>query len=416
MKTRRELAKETLNHTEPARVVIDFGGHRSSGIAVQAYGKLREYLGLKKTVPFVYDVIQQLALIEPDVLEITGGDFLELSHFYLHVNDYWKDWRLQDGTPCKIPAYLCIEENERGDFLVRGRNGKVIAAQKKGTLYFEQTCWPYENSEEDVFDDLAEELKKISWWSIPAPPGPASVFDPAGTNRYAEAAKYLHDNTDKAIYAIFGGNAFETATFAFKTDNFFCDMLTAPTRVHRFLDRLLEFFLKQLDAFLDAVGPYVDVIGFGDDLGMQTGTLISPDLYRAFIQPIHRILWKHVKNRFPEIKTCLHTCGSVYAILPDLIDAGIDAINPVQTNCRNMEPQRLKIEFGDKITFWGGGCDTRSVLPRGTPAEVERDVQKNLEILHSGGGFVFQQVHNIVADVPPANILAMFDAVRKFND
>jgi uroporphyrinogen decarboxylase len=170
--------------------------------------------------------------------------------------------------------------------------------------------------------------------------------------------------------------------------------------------------LQNLEKYLSAVGPYIDIILFGDDLGMQTGPQISPRTYHEFIQPREKQMWSRAKE-LAEVKVMLHCCGGVYPLLRGLIDAGLDIIQPVQTTCTDMEPERLKREFGRDLCFWGGGCDTRSVLPWGTPQEVADDVRRRIEIFAPGGGFVFQQVHNIMADVPPENVVAMLEAVTR---
>jgi len=184
-----------------------------------------------------------------------------------------------------------------------------------------------------------------------------------------------------------------------------------PQRAHRFLDKLVEIHLTNLEQFLGAVGEDIDIILFGDDLGMQTGPMISPQMYREFFKPRQKLLWSRAKE-LADVKVMLHCCGGVRELLGDLIEAGLDAINPVQISCSGMDAAELKAEFGKDITFWGGGCDTRDVLPNGTPKQVAEHVKKQVKILSPGGGFVFQQVHNILANVPPENIVAMFDAVN----
>jgi uroporphyrinogen decarboxylase len=163
------------------------------------------------------------------------------------------------------------------------------------------------------------------------------------------------------------------------------------------------------------VGDVADILRFGDDLGMDTGPFMSPQVYRKLFKPRHTILCDYVKTH-SQMHTFLHSCGSIYRLLPDLIEAGYDIINPVQINTRDMEPERLKREFGQDITFWGGGADTRHVLNRATPSDVKDHVRELLDIFAPGGGFVFNTVHNILPDVPPENIEAMFEAVDDFNN
>ena len=176
-------------------------------------------------------------------------------------------------------------------------------------------------------------------------------------------------------------------------------------------EKLFEIHLENLEKWISAVGPYVDIVLFGDDLGGQQGPLISPGTYRELYKPYHRRLWKRAKE-LADVKVQLHCCGGIYELMEDLIDAGLDAVNPVQISCRGMDPERLKQEFGGRITFWGGGCDTQRVLPMATPDRVRDHVRELTGIFSRGGGFVFQQVHNILANVPPENIVAMLESVN----
>ena len=222
----------------------------------------------------------------------------------------------------------------------------------------------------------------------------------------------MRESTDRAIYGTFGGSLVEIGEFCFRIDNFLYQLAANPKRIHAFLDRLTELHLRNMDKYLRAVGEYIDLIGFGDDMGMQTGLQFSPAMYREFFKPRHKILWNHAKKLCPHIKVSLHCCGGVYPILGDMIEVGLDAINPVQFVAADMQVDRLKREFGKDLVFWGGGCDTQGVLLNGTPGEVRQHVKEQVAILAPGGGFVFQQVHNILAGVPPENIAAMFEAAH----
>ena len=223
-------------------------------------------------------------------------------------------------------------------------------------------------------------------------------------------ARRLRKQSDRAVIGLFGGNLLELGQWFYRNDNFFMLLAGEPARAHRFLDKLMEIHLRNLDRFLRLVAPFIDIILFGDDLGMQSGPQVSPPMYREFFKPRERLMWQKVKQAAPHLKIMLHCCGGVRELLPDLIEAGLEAINPVQITCRGMEPAGLKRDFGAQLTFWGGGCDTRDVMIHGTPAEVRDHVRRHIDIWRQGGGFVFQQVHNILADVPPANVVAMFDA------
>ena len=276
-----------------------------------------------------------------------------------------------------------------------------------GALYFEQCYWPF--LEGDDFDRLPEALAENMWCAVQSPPGPL-VSGPDGPRLLAEGAKALRAATDRAIVGLFGGNLLETGQFLYRIDNFLMLLAADPDRASEFLDRLVEIHLANLEQYLAAVGPYIDIIVFGDDLGMQNGPQMSRAMYREMFMPRHARLWKRAKE-LADVKVMLHCCGGIRPLLPDLIEAGLDAVNPVQITCAGMDAAGLKADFGDKITFWGGGCDTRFVLSKATPEDIRQHVRRQVEILNRGGGFVFQQVHNVLADVPPENVIAMFDAL-----
>jgi len=402
----RERVLAALDHRQPDRVPIDFSGHRSSGIAALAYPKLRAFLGLPPRTIRVYDPIQQLAIVDDDVLDRFGIDTIELGRGFALSDGDWADWTLPDGTPCQMPRWA-LPERADGGWAFRSAKGRVIARMPAGALYFEQTHWPF--LESDDIDHIPEAFAESMWTSIASPPGPLAS-GPDRPRVLAEGARRLRAGTGRAILGLFGGNLLESGQFVYRIDNFLAMLAGEPKRVHAFLDRLVEIHLKNLEVFLGAVGSSIDVIVFGDDLGMQTGPQMSPRMYREFFKPRHAAMWRRAKELAP-VKVMLHCCGGVRELLRDLIEAGLDAINPVQISCSGMAAGELKREFGKDITFWGGGCDTRFVLPGATPAEVRAHVRKQVETLSPGGGFVFQQVHNVLADVPAANIAAMFDAV-----
>jgi len=194
---------------------------------------------------------------------------------------------------------------------------------------------------------------------------------------------------------------------------FYMDLAANKAFAHALLDRVLDWQLKLVDFILDRIGGYIDIVKFADDLGTQQGLLISPEMYREFVKPRQAELYQHVKDRC-RCPILLHSCGAIRDILPDFIEIGVDAINPVQLSAKGMDARRLKAEFGDRITFWGGGIDTQQVLPYGTPEQVRDEVVKNIEAFKPGGGYVFAAVHNIQPDVPIENIMAMFEAYHDF--
>jgi uroporphyrinogen decarboxylase len=226
-------------------------------------------------------------------------------------------------------------------------------------------------------------------------------------------AAELRKKSSRAIVGAFGGNLLEAGQFLFRNDNFFMLLGAEPEKAHKFLDDLVEIHLANLEKFLAAVGDSIDIIGFGDDLGMQNGPQISPHMYREFFKPRHQAMWRRAKQ-LANVKVMLHCCGGVRELLPDLIDAGLEIINPVQISCSGMDAGELKAEFGKDMVFWGGGCDTQIILPQASPDEVHQHVKRQIAALSPNGGFVFQQVHNTLANVPPANIVAMYEAVQDF--
>jgi uroporphyrinogen decarboxylase len=191
------------------------------------------------------------------------------------------------------------------------------------------------------------------------------------------------------------------------------DLLDNPRKVSALLDKLVEMHVENLEKFLDAVSGHVQIVVMGDDLGTQLASQVSPQMYQEIFKPRHRQIYERVRRR-SGMHLFLHSCGAIADLLPDLIDIGVEIINPVQTSAAGMDPARLKREFGKDITFWGGGCDTQTVLPNGTPDEVEAHVRERLKIFSPGGGFVFNQIHNIMPNVPPQNIEAMYRAVRNY--
>jgi uroporphyrinogen decarboxylase len=404
--TPRERVLASLDHRQPDRVAIDFGAHRSSGIAAMAYPKLRQALGLDARPIRVYDPIQQLAIVDEDVLDRFQVDTIELGRGFCTEEKHWRDWTLPDGTPCKMPLWATPERQD-GQWVLRSPSGRVLAKMPQGAIYFEQCHWPF--LEADDLDRLPEMLSENMWGGIASPPGPlGSGVD--GERVLAENARHFRQRTDRAIVGLFGGNLLETGQWLYRMDNFLMLLAGNPRRAHEFLDRLVEIHLANLERYLRAVGTSIDVICFGDDLGMQNGPQMSRAMYQEFFKPRHAAMWRRAKE-LADVKVMLHCCGGIRPLLPDLIEAGLDAVNPVQISCAGMDARGLKRDFGDQIVFWGGGCDTRATLSHGSPDEIRKHVREQVSVFAPGGGFVFQQVHNILADVPPDNIIAMFDAV-----
>jgi len=408
--TPRERVLAAIEHREPDRVPADLGATPSSGISAAAYGRLKRHLGIGDGHTRLYDVVQQLAQPEEAILDRFGIDVLDIGRAFNTADADWYDVTLFDGQPAQYPAWFRPERQPDGSWIARHRDGAEIARMPAGGAFFDQTCFPWADGYREGMKGLDEAMGRVLWAALVHSP-----WDHAGEAGFwtalRERALALRRSTDRALMIVCGCNLFEWGTFIRRLDNFLMDLASDPANVERLLDALLERHLAALEKVCEAVGDVADVLRFGDDLGMDSGPFMAPATYRRLFKPRHAQLCGYV-HRHSRMKTFLHSCGSIYRLLPDLIEAGYDVINPVQTSSRDMEPERLKREFGKDICFWGGGCDTRRVLNRGTPAEVRDHVRRRVEILSPGGGFVFNTVHNILPEVPPENVVAMFEALQ----
>ena len=408
----RERVLAAVNHREPDRVPVDLGATPSSGISAIAYHHLKQHLGIRAGHIRVYDVVQQLAQPEAILLDRFKVDALDIGRAFNTTDDDWYDVTLPGGIPAQYPAWFHPVERPDGgwDAYV---SGVRIATMPPEATFFDQTYFPYLDGYPTDYSQLTEEMPKVLWAGLVHSPWD-NAHRPDFWEQLRKRAIFLRENTDRALMVVAGCNLFEWGTFLRRIDNFLMDLVLQPEEVARCLDALMEQHLATLANVCRAVGDVVDFIRFGDDLGMDTGPFMAPEVYRKLFKPRHTILCQYVK-RNSQMHTFLHSCGSLYRLLPDLIEAGYDVINPVQTNTRDMEPERLKREFGRDITFWGGGCDTRSVLNRAKPLAVKDHVKRRLDVFMPGGGFVFNTVHNILPDVPPENIVAMYDAIEEWN-
>ncbi|HOV64457.1 MAG TPA: uroporphyrinogen decarboxylase family protein, partial [Spirochaetia bacterium] len=320
--TSRERILHAIDHRTPDQVPIDFGGHRSSGIMAIAYGRLRNYLGLPKKPVKVYDMVQQLAVIDTDVLDRFGVDTVELGRGFSTADSDWKEWVLPDGSPCLIPAWVDVRKKGE-DWYLYNPSGKPCGVQKKGMLYFDQIYWPYQAGIPDDLSGIADAMGDVIW-SIASPPNVGLI----GIEALKEGAKKFRASTDRAIVFLFGGNLLEMSSFLCSIENAMMWMALEPEKFHRLLDAILEIHIGNIEKLLSAVSTSADVVLFGDDLGMQVGPQVSPDMYREFFKPRERIMWKKVKEVAPHIKIQLHSCGGIRPLLNDLIDAGLEAVNP----------------------------------------------------------------------------------------
>lgn len=411
--TPRERILAAIDHRQPDRVPVDLGATPSSGISAIAYGNLKKHLGILQGDTRVYDVVQQLAQPEDCILDRFRVDVIDLGRTFNTGGNAWHPTTLMDGQPALYPAWFHPEHRPDGSFVARMKDGLSIGHMPARGTFFDQTYFPYLDDYPADYRDLDTEMGRILWAALVHSPWD-HAGDPGFWDTLRAHALELRRTSDRAIMIVAGCNLFEWGTFLRRMDNFLMDLVAEPTQVEGLLDALMERHLALLENICRSVGDIVDIVRFGDDLGTNSGPFMSPATYRQLFKPRHTVLCDYV-HKHSRMKTFLHSCGSIRALLPDLIGAGYDVINPVQTNCAGMEPAGLKKDFGGDICFWGGGCDTKSVLPHGTPAEIKDHVKRRLEIFHPGGGFVFNTVHNILPDVPPQNIVAMFEAIEEFS-
>ena len=410
--TSRERILATIAHREPDRVPIDLSATPSSGISAIAYGRLTKHLGMRDAKTRVYDVVQQLAQPEETILDRFHVDVLDVGRTFNTQDKDWYDVSLFDGSTAQYPQWFHPSPTPEGGWKVYAPDGIEIGTQLKDMNFFDQSIFPWEDDYPEDFSKLPDAMSKIHWAALAHSPWD-NASQPDFWQRLRENAIALRNSSDRALMVVVGCNLFEWGTFLRRIDNFLMDLVAEPEQVERFLEAIMQVHLKTLEKVCAAVGDVVDVCRFGDDLGMDTGPFMAPQTYQKLFTKHHAALCAYV-HRHSQMRTFLHSCGSIHALLPDLIEAGFDIINPVQTGCYHMEPERLKKDFGNDITFWGGGCDTRHVLNHGTVQQVKDDVKRRIDILAPGGGFVFNTIHNILSDVPPENIVAMFEAVEEF--
>ena len=407
--TSRERVLAAVAHKQPDWVPLDLGATPSSGISAIAYNNLKKHLGMTGGHTRIYDVVQQVVQPEEEILDRFGVDVLDIGRVFNDLDSDWYDVTLADGSTGQYPVWFRPEPRGDGAWLARDKEGDIIARMPKGATFFDQTYFPYLEDYPENYDDLDRQMGKILWSALVHSP-----WDHAGEpNFYAtlrERVLKLRASTDKALMITCGCNLFEWGTFLRRMDNFLMDIYSDEESVEALVEQLMIRHLATLEKVCDAVGDIVDILRFGDDLGMNTGMFMSREKYQTLFKPYHTKLNEYVHTH-SGMKTLLHSCGSLYPIIPDLIDAGYDILNPVQTSAYQMDAQVLKREFGRDITFWGGGCNTRTVLNQSTPAEVYDYCRRMIEIFNQDGGFVFNQEHNILPDVPPENILAMYRAV-----
>ena len=378
--TPRERVNAALNHEIPDRVPIDLGGFQT-GIHKNAYVSLLEYLDIKDDPKFL-DPVQQLSVPCDEVLERFRVD---TRYLCAHGPDGFES---------------TIEQNVRDGKLwhdLKDEFGVVWSMPDDQGLYMDISHHPLAGAS---MSDIAD---------YPFPDG----TDITRFSGIREQVLKMRNETSYALCTGIGGVVYEVCWYMRGLEQWYIDTVVQPSFCEALLDRVLEFWLNYYTGFMEEAGDLFDVVMVGDDLAGQTGPLFSPKFYRDIVKTRQKQLVQHIKS-LTDAKIWYHSCGSVYEYLPELIDNGIDIINPVQIGLKDMDPVKLKKEFGDDIVFWGGGSDAQHVLPFKTPDKVREHVRGNIEAFKPGGGYIFNNVHNIQSGVPPENVEALFDAAYEF--
>ena len=408
----RERILAAINHKEPDRVPIDIGATLQTGIHAIAYTKLKEHLGIKGGHTRIHDVGQQLAEIEDEMLDYFKADCLDVGRVFTDSDEEWYDVEV-NGIQAQFPRTFKPRFNPDGSVDVCRHDGKVVARMSAAALVIDQVYYPIEDDYPDNSQLLLSILMKNAITMIPPP------FNHLGERGFWRNLKRraieLKNNSERALMLMGGISFFQFMTAYKKMDKVLVDLIRYTNKVDKFLDIVMEFQLASLSLTCKYLGDTVDIIVFGDDYGENKGPLFSPRIFKKLIKPRLETACDYVKKH-SNMKIFFHSCGAIAPIIPDLIEVGIDILNPVQINVKGMDPKFLKKEFGDDITFWGGGVDTRNVLNVKSPPEVKEHVTNLLEIFAPGGGYVWNTIHNILPDVPPENIVAALEAVHEYNE
>ncbi len=380
--TSRQRLLRTFAHQEPDRIPYDLSSTHVTGISVIAYNNWRRHLGLPDAEPLIVDYIQQVVVPHDDLRQRLGVDTrglfpLTSSNWNVHPVDDGDHWTYRDEW------------------------NLVHRMPKDQGLYFSLVESPLPAADIEPAD-----VDRLAW---------PDAADPRRIEGLRElAAAYRAEGSAVVLKGLCAGLC-EMAERIRGMDNFLVDLLANQPAAERLLDKLLELKLAFWNMALPPLVDLVDVVLEADDFGTQETQLISPELFRRIVKPRQAELIRELKRLGGQDTYILfHSCGSIREIIPDFIEMGIDALNPIHITAAGMEPAGLKRDFGDALVFWGGGVDTQGILPHGTPEQVREDVKRNIEALAPGGGYVFNTVHNIQADVPPQNLTAMWEALQDF--
>ncbi len=369
----RERVIRSLSHQEPDRVPFDLGNTVNSSIHIAEYQKLKAHFGVEAEDSLIHKMMQTAAVHEP-VLQALDIDFR-----YVKI-----------GSPDRNPETPAGEDGYRDEW-------GVVFRKPPGCLYYELAESP-----------LAGEITIHDIANFPTP----DPTDPGYTRGLREKLLAYRENTDYAIVLRIPAPFVDDSQLLRGFEDWFTDLAADQKLAGALFDLVTDYSCALATEVLKVGGDLADVVACGDDLGFQNGPMVSPELYRKLFKPRHKRYFETVRKHTSAF-IHLHSCGSIYKLLPDLIDIGIDVINPVQVAARDMDTDRLKAEFGDRVCFWGG-VDSQHVLPNGTTEDVKAEVKRRIRDLAPGGGYILGAVHNIQPDVPVENIIALYEAGKEY--
>lgn len=413
----RQRVVMALNHQEADRIPLDLGGCGQTGMHVTTVYKLRQALHLDPpgTPVKVIEPYQMLGEIAPDLQETLGVDVAGLGTpgtLFGFKSEDWKAWEFWDGTPLLVPGKFNTEPDENGDILMYVDGDKAVppcAKMPKGGFYFDSIV-----RQEPIVDEALDPRDNVEDF------GPISDEDLAYLEH--ESCR-LYEETDKALMLGLGGAGFGDIALVpgpwmkhpkgiRDVAEWYMSTVTRKEYVRQVFDMQCEIVMANLPRIYRAVADRATVVWVsGTDFGSQNSCFISPRAFRDLYKPFYRRVNDWIHQHTPW-KTFIHTCGSIQPLIPDIVEAGFDILNPVQTSAANMQPADLKARFGHQVTFWGGGVDTQQTISFGTPQEVYDEVRQRIDIFNENGGFVFNSIHNIQGPTPTENMLALFRAVR----
>jgi uroporphyrinogen decarboxylase len=399
MNSRQRLIT-SLQHKEPDRIPLDLDSMAASGIAGMAYNSLVNHLDIPSTETRLWDPYQLLAIPESHLLRHFHIDTLPVRLPIPGMNPNnprWKSWNLPDGSSAFIPEGFNPQKNTHGDWFLVDAVGNQTHKLPKDGFYFDQTFIPLANAE------TPSDIKSF----------PFVYLNKQDCKLIASHAKHLYESSDKGIVCRFRGSILEVACELRGWENFMVDLAINQKMAHALMQKILDSYLEILPYYLELIAPYSQVIVLGDDLGDQQNTLFSPQMYKQMIKPYHQQLVQTIKSN-SDLFVFFHSDGNIRTLIPDLIEIGIDIINPVQVSANQMNPKELKKQFGKDIVFWGASVDSQHTLPFAKQQQVSAQVRELIDIFAPGGGYVFAPIHNIQAKVPPENIVAMYETAYQY--